>query len=260
MPPRIPQDDEDNEALALPEDDDVQEGHDAGSDDDGSGDEAGSEGGEKAADEAEEGLEPERPQSRATRAVQAAKQAAREATERAARIEQELQALRNERQQQRQQTEETEEQFNARLQLMTVEERVDAKMARLQTRMTRDAAVAQFRAADMADRASYDAMAASDPRFKRYAGDVENTLAQARAQGNWSLDRRTILAYVIGQKVLGNKETIDRAKAQGQQRVQRQQARTNGGRSDQAPAQRRRFAADDMSLEAIEARLEGRTI
>ena len=246
-------DPDDNDAL--PQDDEV-EGQDAGLDDDEGGDQTSDESSQEGSDEAEEGLE-QRP-SRATRAVQAAKQAAREANERAARVEAELQTLRQERQQRQQPQEETDEQFNARLSLMTVEERLDAKLQRAERRHQRELAVATFRTADAADRASYDAQAAYDPRFKKYAPQVEQALSQARAQGNWGLDRKTVLAYVIGQTVLANKEKVSQAKQQGQDNIRRQQARTNGGRSDQAAPQRRRsFAADDMSIQALESRLNG---
>ena len=265
----LPGDDEDDEALALPDDEesDVPQGAPAGPGDDDGGDEAREAAAEAESEEAEERVKP----SRATRAVQQAKQAAREANERAARVEQELQALRREResQQQRQQPqEETEEQFNARLSLMDLEQRIDAKRERAERRhqialqqMQQQTAIAQFRAADAADKAAYDSQAASDARWKKYAPDVEAALAQARQMGNWGLDRRTVLAYVVGQKVLAAKAEVSKAKQQGQDNIRRQQARTNGGTSDrQAPPRRRTYAPDDMSLEAVRARLEGQLI
>ena len=112
----------------------------------------------------------------------------------------------------------------------------------------------RFESADRADKASYDAKATYDPRYKRFQADVDAQLALARRAG-LSPDRETVLKYVIGEKVLAAKPKVDKARQDGQRRIERQQARAESGRSDRQ-AERSRGGAGN-SIADLERRLDG---
>jgi hypothetical protein len=113
-----------------------------------------------------------------------------------------------------------------------------------------------FATADRADKAAFDAKAAVDPIYRKYAQDVEQVLAIERRKGR-DFDRETILDFVRGRRARLNQGKKTPVQAQAERRIQSQQARTAGGRGDQPAQQRqRRFAAGDMSPDAVRARLE----
>jgi len=252
--PRVPNDEENFE---IPEDGEQhgEEGSDAGQLDDEGGDEA-EDRPQPEGEEAEEGPVDEKPQrqeGRADRRFQKLSNSLKQANERAARVEQELAALRAERARP-QQTQETPEQERARIALMTQEERVTYLLEKSAKQNEQAIRQVQFAAADQSDRAAYQAKAAYDPRFRKFEGEVESRLADLRRQGG-NANREVVLAYLIGEKVLGAQPKVDDARRQGQQRIQRQQARATSGRSD-LPANRARAGAGN-SLADIERRLDG---
>jgi len=242
--------DADDEKIIL--EDEIE---DAGLDDDESGDEA--ETGQKLEDaEAEEG-QVEEPQSRGERRFQKLSTTARESAARAQALEIEVRQLRAEREQReaaaRQPKEESPEEEAARLALMTVEERVDYRLEKAERRHQREIAMTRFQAADMADKAAFESKASSNPRYKRYAKEVEDLLASERRAGR-DFTRETVLRFVLGGKVLDGGPTRDKAERAGKERIQRQQARADSGRSDRA-ASRRGGGGD--SIADLERRLAG---
>jgi len=250
-----PQDLEDDE-IRLPDEEET--AADAGLDDDESGDEAQA-GQESETAEAEEGLGDEPPQrSRATRAVQEAKRREREAAARAQALEAEVSQLRAERAAREaaaaRPREETPEEEAQKLALLTVEERVDYKLAKANERHAREIGLANFRAADMADKATYEAKATSDPRRKRLASEVEQLLMAERRAGR-DFTRETVYYFLLGQKVDQGSAARDKAAKAGAQRIQRQTARADSGRSDRAAP--RRGDSDPNSIAALEKRLAG---
>ena len=58
-----------------------------------------------------------------------------------------------------------------------------------------------FQQQDMMDKTRFEIKAESNPLFKRYAGKVEEQLAQMRRNGS-NAPRETILAYLVGQEAL----------------------------------------------------------
>lgn len=246
----------DDEEIRLP--DEENETQNAGLDDDEGGDDAET-GQEPEDDQAEEGqveAQPER--SRATRAVQEAKRVAREQGARAQALEAEIAQLRAERAVREsaatKQQEESPEQEAQKLALMTVEERVDYKIAKADARNARAIGLANFQSADMADKAAFQSKAASDPRRKRLADEVEQLLLSERRAGR-DFTRETVYMFVLGQKVEQGGAARTKAAAAGAQRIQRQQARADSGRSDRAAP--RRGEGDPNSLSALEKRLAG---
>ena len=224
---------------------------DAGQDDDEGGDETAGQENDEA--EGEEGLaeQPRKP-GRAEKAVVEAKRIAREAAAEAAALKREVAELRQQRQQAQPQ-EETPEQEAAKLALMSVEERVDYKLAKAEKVNARQMALVEFKTAEAADKAAYDAKAGYEPRYKRYAADVEKLLASERAAGkNWP--RETILKFVLGERVLNSKPLTDKARKEGQRRLNSQRTAPDASRSDRA-APRGRGTGNTLS--DLERRLEG---
>jgi hypothetical protein len=133
---------------------------------------------------------------------------------------------------------------------------MDAKLERATRRHQQQLALATFAGADRADKAAYDSQAAVNPLYKKYSQRVEEILAIERRKGR-DFDRATVLKFIVGEAAMANQGKTSQARQQGQQRIQSQQARTTGGRGDQGREQRpRRFAANDMSAEAVRQRLE----
>ena len=224
----------------------LQEGDDAGQIDDESGDDA--ETGQEL-----EGAETQERVSRRDNTLRAELQAQREHN---ARVEAELRELRAAREQPRGPREETEEEFQAKIALLDPEQRMDAKLDRALRRNAQQTALATFAAADRADKATYDAKAATNALYRKHAAAVEATMADARRRG-MDINRETALGFVVGQAVIQNQGRVSPARAAGQQRIASQQARTTGGRGDQRRDDRpRRSAAGDMSPEAVRQRLE----
>ena len=243
-----PRDPDGNEVTEIENLED--EAEDAGLDDDEGGGEAGGQEGED--DEGEEGQVDARP-SRATKAVTEAKRIAREASEKAARLEQEIAALRQQRQAP---ATESKEQEDAKLALMSVEERVDYKLAKAEREHARQIALYEFKSSDAADKASYEAKAAYEPRYKKYAADVEKLLLQERNTGR-NFPRETILKFVLGEKVMAAKPKVDQQRREAQRRVNGQRTQPDQGRSDRA-APRGRSTGNTLS--DLERRLEGQYI
>jgi hypothetical protein len=249
---------DDDEEVKLP--DDEEEG-DAGRDDDEGGDEA--EAGQEPEDaQAEEGPVDKQP-SRQTRRVQELRRVAQEQTERAqeqteraARFEREL-AEERARRAQPQFQQESPEQEQARLALMTTEERIEYRLNKAEQRHQREMNVTRFQAADMADRAAYESKAAYEPRFKKYASEVETLLRQERQAGR-DFPRETILSFVLGQKVLQGERSREAAAKAGKDRIKAQTTRADSGRSDRAAPRERTGQGD--SIRDLERRLEGRFI
>ena len=247
-PPNDPPGDPD-ETL---EDDLGEEGQDAGHDDDEGGDEASGQEGDEA--EGEEGqVEPPKP-SRATKAVNEAKRVAREAAAEAANLRKEIEALKQQRQQAAPQ-EETPEQEQAKLALMSVEERVDYKLAKAEKVNQRQLAMYQFQAAEAADKAAFAQLALGDPYAKKYADEVEKLLAEERAKGiNWP--RETVLNFIAGRKAREARTSprTEQQRKDAQRRVNSQRTSSESGRSDRA-APRGRGTGNTLS--DLERRLEG---
>lgn len=240
---------EDDDEIALPEED---EGEDAGSLDHEGGDEA--EAGQEPEDaEGQEGLDEPRV-GRRERRVQALRREAQEANERAAKFERELNEERQRARQPQQPQTETPEQEANRLALMTVDERVEYRLAKAQRQNELQMNLLRFQHADATDKAAYEAKSAYDPRYKKYQPEVERLLAEERGRGNYGLPRETILFYVLGKKVAENR-TREKQRERGRENIRRQQARADSGRGD-IPATRQRQGSGN-TLADLERRLDG---
>jgi len=206
-------------------------------------------------EQAAEGEEPDEVEARPARQRADYREIARQEAEHRARVERELAELRSQVQQRQQPQGESEEAFELRMQVLPTGDQVRERLARAERRHQHEMLMTRLAAADAADRASFTAKAASNPVFKKYETDVEQILRAERQAGR-DFPRETILAFVLGKKVMENRGKVDTARQQGQRRIAQQQARAPDARSDQASnRQRQRYAADDMSPEAVRYRL-----
>lgn len=183
---------------------------------------------------------------------------ARAAREHAARVEAELQQLRAQFQQAQQPREPTDQEFEAQIQTLPIEDQVRYRDYRREQKMQRALAQNTLQTKDFIDRSQYESRAVNDPARRKYAAQVEQVLSQWRAAGLIQANREDAYRWIRGGEMENNRDRVAQVRRQGQDNIRRQQARTAGGRSDQAPAPRqRRFAPDDRSPEAVRARLLG---
>ncbi len=153
--------------------------------------------------------------------------------------------------------EETEEQFRARISMLPPDERFEARHERSERRNQQVLFHLTRQNQDTADKVSFDAKAAVNPRYGRWADRVEAKRLELLQQGQ-TVPREAILKFLVGEHVLSNQGTKEtkQQRAQGQRRVAQQQTRPASGRSD-APNQGRRPANE---AEARRRRLEGAEI
>ncbi len=205
--------------------------------------------------EGEEEQEVKRPRSRPSRDERDEIRALKEHN---ARVEAELSQLRGQFQQAQQPREPTDQEFEAQIQTLPTEEQFRYRSARQEQKLQRALQANTLQTRDYIDRSQYESKASSDPGRKKYAAQVEQVLQNWRSAGLWQANREDAYRWIRGGDMENNRDRVSEAKRQGQDNIRRQQARTAGGRSDQAPAPRqRRFAPDDMSKEAVRARLLG---
>jgi hypothetical protein len=137
--------------------------------------------------------------------------------------------------------EETEQEFEQRVAPLELMEQMSARLQRAERRSNAQLAYLQASTADQLDRANYNARAASDQRYARYADEVERR-HQAYLSGSPGVSpqlvpRETILRIIIGEKVLGpqtRQQNRQQARQQSkqQQRSDRQRPAPPNNRSD----------------------------
>lgn len=187
-------------------------------------------------DESEVEAQPEKPLSRAEKRFQTLSRTAREASERATRAEQEAAALRRqfEQTQARSQQDDPEREA-ARLALMTPEERLEYKLDLAERRNQQNVQTLQAQMMDQSDRAGYLAKAAADPRYAKYANEVEERLGRMRAQGQ-NVPREALLFFIIGENAVKNgAKSTAKAKQAAALGAKRQVASPTNGKGDTAP-------------------------
>lgn len=195
--------------------------------------------------------EPPRQLSRAERRIQALNEANRAQQERADRLEREMQELRRGVTQQPQQGM-TPQQERDMLDAMTPDERSEYRLNKALGEVREQNARTQFQMQDQADKAIFDAKAANDPRYKRYAGEVETRLQQLRQQGQ-NVAREALLYYVIGEKVVKRNEAdVSKQRKRGQENIARQRAPAANSRGDVGATRSRSGNSPASRLENIE--------
>lgn len=145
--------------------------------------------------------------------------------------EEELDRLRAERTQPVQQRQGDPEAERRRYEAMTPEQRVMHAAAVAEERMAAFTARAEFNAHDSADKAAFDGKALSDPRYRKYASEVEAQLLNLRKQGQ-NAPREALLNYLIGQKIMANGPKARKQVADGQREVRRQTTQPDKPKGD----------------------------
>lgn len=140
---------------------------------------------------------------------------------------------------------ETPAEYEARLALMTPEQRMETRTNDALRRLEEANAITAFQTMDAVDKSNFDNMIQSSRLHKRFAQDVENELARIRSQGG-NVPRQALLYWAVG-KALVEKEqrTGDATKNRAQRRVDAATARAVNGRGDVGSARR----GDSRSLE-----------
>jgi len=157
--------------------------------------------------------------------------------------------------------EETETAFRQRISLLSPHEQMMETQSRSEQRMTRFVQMQTLQNQDMLDKAQFDAKAASNPRYKRYAAAVEAKRMELWQLGQ-TVPREALLKFLLGERLLENDE-LGRSQGKGkngqrqaaQRRVAAQQTRPQQTRSDVAPQRGRLTEA-----QARAKRLEGMNI
>jgi hypothetical protein len=237
---------EDEEIDAQGDDEDQQHGSE------GDGDQ-GAEDGEASeadlstehADDAEDGGQSQvAPRSRGEQRIQRLANEAREAKEKAERAERRLQEL--ESRNQFGQNQQTEQQERERLALMTPEERAEYRISRHEQTTQARIAQSEFRTADLVDRASFDAKAALNKVYSRYAPEVEKRLQELRREGQ-NIPREQLLRWIIGNKALESAGAPAKPSA-GKQRVAAQRATPTNSKGDTASSRGKQATSAEARL------------
>lgn len=102
---------------------------------------------------------------------------------------------------------------------------------------------------DQMDRQGFQAAARNDPSMQRLAGKVEETIANLRAQGNYTINRDTVFTFLFGQEALQKRTTAaSRQRRDGQRRIAQQTTRPGSARSDASRGRRPAVDADEELL------------
>jgi hypothetical protein len=171
--------------------------------------------------------------SRGERRFQTLSNSVKDANERATKLERELREERAARQ--RREAQETRKEPTAEeMALWTTDQIVDYKLGKSQASFQQTLQQIQFQTMESSDQAAFSTLCATDPRAKKYAGEVEQRLADLRAQGQ-NVPRANLLRWIIGDKVMaGAGKQVQRQRQQGQDRIRRQQSLSTTPRSDAA--------------------------
>jgi hypothetical protein len=244
--------DPDDEDLHDEEIEDVELEENAGETDDAAEQDEGQADGEKASDE-EVDAQPERKPGRGEARFQKLANAAKEATERAAKVEREFQEFKAEQSRQRA-TVEKKEPTADEMALWSTEQVIDYKLQKATGVFTQNLQQLQWNTQEANDKAAFERLQLSDPRAKKYAGEVETRLAGIRKQGQ-NVDRESLFKFVLGEKVYNNGgKAAVKQKKEGAEQIRRQKTNPPGGGSDV-----RGGRTQDSEAEARRKRLENVT-
>jgi hypothetical protein len=154
--------------------------------------------------------------------------------------------------QQRSQPQETPEQRNARLSLLTPEERIAETLAEDRRLYRQEMQTLQMQVAEGSDRAAFEARCTPGSIYAKWKDRVEQELVTMRQQG-FNAPREKVLAYMLGKAMLdrqGSGENRQQRRA-ADNRVRRQQTRPAANGSD-VRADRGRQTSLERRLENVE--------
>lgn len=128
---------------------------------------------------------------------------------------------------------ETDEQFNARLQLMPPDERVEARLARSELKAEHRAQALHNQTVMQSDQATWNASLPTSDRRRRWATRVEEKHQEFMRNGQW-VPRVAVYRYLLGEYMdsdAGEKQGKRRTE-QGRRRVEAQTVRPASPRGD----------------------------
>jgi len=195
--------------------------------------------------------EPRQP-SRSERRIQTQQEENRRLNEELAASRRRMDEMERRFAQQQQRPAETPEQRAQRHALMAPQDIMAEQLRESEQRMTQFMQHTAYNSAEQNDRTAFQARAAVDPLYQKWAPKVEGKLAEIRAKGDNS-DRETVLKYLIGEAALERRNSKEgRAEVrQAQRRVNAQRARPVNSGSD-TQAQRRQPATLERRLENVQ--------
>jgi len=147
---------------------------------------------------------------------------------------------------------ETAEQRAARFAVMTPQEQIAESLRESEARWEQRMQGFQAQTAEAQDRTQYQAKAASNPVYAKWAPKVEGKRAELAARGQF-VDRETILKYMIGEAALErlNSKEGKREVQKAEQRVANARVRTGNSASD-TQATRRQNTSLERRLENVQ--------
>ncbi len=186
--------------------------------------------------------------NRANETIRELRARAQENEERVRTFERELMEIKAERQARQQQEDPNRE--AERLALMTPEERADYKLNNVVNALRREQALTAFKVQDESDKARFDAKAAADKVYAKYADRVEQARLKYMREQNTVIPREELLKHMVGEDVLKNRgRNTAKATQQGRQNIQRQQAPLANGKGN---TQANRRGAQDTPAKRLE--------
>jgi hypothetical protein len=148
---------------------------------------------------------------------------------------------------------ETDEQFEARIQLLGFEDKMEARYRRDRQLQNAQMASTRIETAIAQDRANYQAKAAKDKRFERWGERVEAEFERRRQLGQL-VSREDILKWMLGDRLVsGDDAPVRKARQRAKDRVDRQTTRPSNAGSDVSASRRGRL----NEREARARRLDG---
>ena len=145
---------------------------------------------------------------------------------------------------------ETYEEREARLALLTPEERMQVRMTEAEQRHGHQLFTLQQQIRDGQDRTTFEAKAFSDPLYRKWAPKVEAELAVLRTQGQ-TVDREKLMYYLIGKAAVEGRMPVAKQQRQAQQRLSRANARPGNSRSDVSSGRRTQGSSLEKRLEDV---------
>lgn len=153
---------------------------------------------------------------------------------------------------------ETDEQFNARIQLLPPDERMEQRAIRSEQKAELRAQLSEFKNAQTQDKIQWDASCQTNERRKRWGPEVERERDRLIRENGQYVNREIIYHWLLGKWMdspAGEKRS-SRQRQSAQQRVRSQETRPTSPRSDVDRGQRGRLT----EAQSRARRLEGQQI
>lgn len=138
---------------------------------------------------------------------------------------------------------ETDEQFNARIQLLPPDERMEQRAIRSEQKAELRAALVEFKNAQVQDKVAWDASCATSERRKRWSDEVERERERVLRETGNPVNREIIYYWLLGKFMDSpqGKKRQQRRTESAQERVRSQETRPVSPRSDVDRNQRGRL-------------------